>query len=353
AEVKLSPEVSGEIIELPIKEGEQVTKGQLLVRINPDIYQAAVSRGAAAVSSSQANLAQAQAQFVEAERNFNRNKTLFEKGVISAADFDGIQRAYDVARLGVESARFNLRSAEATAKEARDNLFRTTLYAPADGTVSRLNVEVGERVVGTAQMAGTELLRIANLDQMEVVVDVNENDIVRVGLGDTAVIEVDAYLGEKFKGTVTEIANSAKSEGTTADQITNFQVRIRILKTSYEHLIDLRKGPSPFRPGMTASVDIQTAYRENVLAVPIQAVTLRSVADSALSSATDKKKEVVFVLDAATATQKVVKTGVQDMDFIEVLEGLKKDEEVVSGPYILISRTLKDGSEVIVNNKKP
>lgn len=353
-EVKLSPEVSGEIIELNIKEGDYVEKGRLLLRINPDIYQANVSRTEAAVNTARAGLAQAQAQFVEAQKSFTRNKGLFEKGVISTAEFEIIQRTYDVAKLGVESASFQLKSAEASAKETRDNLRRTTLYAPNSGTVSKLAVELGERVVGTAQMAGTELLRIANLEKMQVVVDVNENDIVRVSLNDTAIIEVDAYPGKTFKGVVTEIANSAKSELGGTDQVTNFQVRIAILKSSYEDLIDLKKGPSPFRPGMTAAVDIRTAYRTNVVTVPIQAVTLRkpkSEENDTTTVSNDDKLEVVFLEQDGKAVMQTVKTGIQDLNHIEIVSGIADGAEVISGPYGTVSRTLKDGQKTKVIKK--
>lgn len=351
-ELKLSPEVSGEIIELNIKEGDQVVKGQLLLRINPDIYQANVSRAEAAVSTSRAGLAQAKSQFAEAEKSFNRNKSLFEKAVISAAEFDIIQRTYEVAKLGVESSSFQLKSAEASAKETRDNLRRTTLYAPTEGTISKLAVDLGERVVGTAQMAGTELLRIANLEKMQVVVDVNENDIVRVTLGDTAIIEVDAYPGKEFKGVVSEIANSAKSEVGNVDQVTNFQVRISILKSSYTDLIDLKKGPSPFRPGMTAAVDIRTAYRNNVVTVPIQAVTLRkpnTEKGDTTNTPKEDKTEVVFVNKDGKAIMTPVKTGIQDLNHIEIVSGLETDLEVISGPYGTVSRSLKDEQKIKVS----
>jgi HlyD family secretion protein len=351
AEVKLSPEVSGEIIELTVREGERVSKGALLIRINPDIYQAAVSRAEAAVSSARAVEAQAKAQLVEASNNFNRNKSLFESKVISEQEFDAFQRAYDVARLGVESATFQLRSAEATAREAKDNLRRTTLYAPVDGTISKLSVEVGERVVGTAQMAGTDLLRIANLDRMEVRVDVNENDIVRVSIGDTAIVEADAYPGRSFRGLVTEIANSAKSDQGSVDQVTNFQVRVHILRESYADLIDIAKGPSPFRPGMSAAVEIRTAYRNDVVTVPVQAVTLRDNPDRNAPSQ-DQKMEVVFVHEAGRAVMKSVKTGIQDINHIEISSGIASGEEVITGPYTTVSRTLKADATVKATPRK-
>jgi HlyD family secretion protein len=225
-EVKISSEVSGEVIALPIKEGQQVKKGDLLVKINPDIYVSGVNRTAASVSTTRAGLSQAEAQVKEAKANYDRNKTLFDKGVISKSEWDRIVSAYEVAVAGKQSAYYNVQSASATLTEARDNLGRTTIYAPADGTISLLSIELGERVLGTQQMAGTEILRIANLNNMEVEVDVNENDIVKVSIGDEANIEVDAYLKRKFKGVVTSISNSASS-ALTADQVTNFKVKIR------------------------------------------------------------------------------------------------------------------------------
>lgn len=352
-EVKISAEVSGEIIELPYKEGASVMKGDLLVKINPDLFLAAVNRSNAAVNTSKAALASAKAQFIEAERSFNRNKSLHKDGVISDADFDAIKRAYQVAELGVESAKYQLQSAEATLQEARDNLARTTIYAPMDGTISMLNSEVGERVVGTAQMSGTEILRVANLDLMEVLVEVNENDIIQVELGDTAIIEVDAYLNEEFKGAVTEIANSANLNGTSIDQVTNFEVKVRILKSSYEQLMK-DASISPFRPGMTASLDILTDRQSNVIAVPIQAVTTR--ADTSDLPAYKRKKasevddddifEIVFVHQEGKAQLRVVKTGIQDDENIVVLSGLDEGEEIITGPWSAVSKDLRPGSKV-------
>ncbi len=355
-EVKISPEVSGEIIELNIEEGQSVTQGDVLVRINPDLYRAAVRRSEAAVNSARAGKAQAQAQFIEAEKIYKRNESLFNQKVISQAEWDAAQRAYEVARLSVESAEFQLESALATKKEAEDNLKRTTIIAPVSGTVSALNVELGERVVGTAQMAGTELMRIANLNDMEVLVEVNENDIVKVSMNDTAVIEVDAYLGEKFKGIVTEIANSANLQGSTADQVTNFEVKVRILRSSYEDLSD-----QPFRPGMTASVDIQTNRREGIITVPIEAVTVRD--DTVAMTATERFKakrereegddepfEVIFAPDGNKAKLMVVETGIQDEQYIEILSGLKDGDAIITGPYEAVSKKLNPG-DIIIEQK--
>ncbi|MDX5448002.1 MAG: efflux RND transporter periplasmic adaptor subunit [Bacteroidota bacterium] len=359
-EVKISPEVSGEIIELPIVEGQSVEKGDLLVRINPDIYVSGVNRAQASVNSAKAGLSQSKAQLIEAENNFNRNQKLFEEKVISQADFDAINRAYQVAKLQVEASEYQLQSAQATYREAQDNLKRTTIYAPTSGTISSLSVELGERVVGTAQMAGTELLRIANLQEMEVVVEVNENDIVQVEVGDTAVIEVDAFLEDEFKGVVTEIANSANTIGTSADQVTNFEVKIRILKSSYQHLMPEGDLKSPFRPGMTATVEIQTRTVSNALSVPIQAVTTRQdtsreaksykMRGTSSSVESDETFEVVFVLKEGKAELQVVKTGIQDEQVIQITKGLEEGQTIISGPYSIVSRDLKNGSEVEVKS---
>lgn len=361
-EVKISSEVSGEIILLPVKEGDFVEEGQLLVKINPDLYESAITRATAAVNSSKSALAQAQAQFVEAQKSYDRNKKLYADKVISASDYETSQRTYTVAELSVDASRYQLKSAEANLDEAQKNLKRTTILAPSSGTISVLNVELGERVVGTAQMTGTEMLRVSNLEVMEVLVEVNENDIVRVKVNDTADIEVDAYLDEKFVGVVTEIANSANTVGTSADQVTNFEVKIRILKSSYEHLV--KNGQNPFRPGMTATVDIKTNKVKNVPAVPIQAVSTRT--DTSASAKSYKMKddddeddevttgeyEVVFALNGSKTKIKVVKTGVQDDEYIEIKSGLSVGDKIISGPYDVVSKKLKNGSSVTVKSKK-
>ena len=272
-EVKISPDVSGEIVELNVKEGDRVKKGQLLVRILPDIYQSYVDRSVAAMNGAKANsensksrLLQARSQYEKAQLTFDRNKKLYEEKLISASEWEGIKSGTEVAKAEVDAALqslsgadFNVRSAEASVKEAQDNLRKTSIFAPVDGTISKLNVEKGERVVGTSQMAGTEMMTLANLNEMEVNVDVNENDIVRVNVGDTASVEVDAYLGKKFKGVVTEVANSANISGLSVDQVTNFTVKVRILRESYEQIIDSNHpGRAVFNPGMSATVDIMT-----------------------------------------------------------------------------------------------
>ena len=356
-EVKISAEVSGEIIELPFQEGASVKKGDLLVKINPDLFLAALNRTKASVNTAKAGLATAKAQFIEAERNFNRNKKLYDQKVISDAEFDAAKRMFQVAELGVESSQYQLQSAEATLQEAKDNLARTTIYAPMDGTISMLNSEVGERVVGTAQMTGTEILRVANLDLMEVLVEVNENDIIRVQQNDTALVEVDAYLGKEFKGIVTEIANSAKLQGTTIDQVTNFEVKVRILKESYDDLLKANE-PNPFRPGMTASLEILTNNKPNILAVPIQAVTTRADTSDkpvyerkAAKPGEDEIFEIVFLMKDGKAELKVVETGIQDDEFIEIKTGLEEGAQVITGPYSAVSKLLKPGAQVFVENE--
>ncbi|WP_374399858.1 efflux RND transporter periplasmic adaptor subunit [Flavobacterium sp.] len=368
-EVKISSEVSGEIIALPIKEGQQVKKGDLLVRINPDLYESGVNRSVASMSTTKAGLSQADAQVKEAKANYDRNQKLFEKGIISKAEWDRIVSAYEVAVANKQSAYYQVKSASATVTEANDNLRRTTIYAPADGTISLLNVELGERVLGTQQMAGTEILRIANLNNMEVEVDVNENDIVKVNIGDSAKIEVDAYLKREFKGIVTSISNSA-STALTADQVTNFKVKVRILKESYQDLLEGKpENFSPFRPGMTATVDIITKRKENIVAVPISAVVIKDDTTSVkkdivaelekkeqeqkgTAPKSDKKYECVFVKVGDKAKLRVVKTGIQDDTNIEIISGLKPGEEIIIGPYTTVSKDLVSNDKVRVETEK-
>lgn len=360
-EVKISSEVSGEIIQITIQEGDSVKKGDLLIAINPDIYQSMVDRAEAALNQARANLAtsrareaQAKAQAENAEISFNRNKRLFEQKVISDSEFESAQVAFSTARAeqeaaaqSVEAARFNIKSAEAALREARDNLNRTTIRAPMNGIVSMLGVEVGERVVGTAQMLGTEILRIADFDVMEVRVEVSEADILRVGIGDSAKIEVDAYLGETFKGVVTRVAHSANVQAgqLVADQATNFKVYIRLDPQSYAHVIQNLKSLYPFRPGMSATVDVLTAFRSDVIAVPIQSVTLRGENEN------DADTEVVFIYQDGVVVQRAVKTGIQDDRFIEIKSGVEDGEKVVSGPFRAVSRELSDGVEVSTRSR--
>jgi len=357
-EVKIASMVSGEIIDLPIKEGQVVKKGDLLVKINPDLYTSGLNRSVANLSSTKSGLTQADASYNEAKANYDRNKTLFQKGIISKSDWDKTVASFEVAKATKQSAYFNVQSASATVNEARDNLGRTTIYAPADGTISVLNVELGERVLGTQQMAGTEILRVANLNNMEVEVDVNENDIVKIKVGDEAKVEVDAYLKKQFKGVVTSISNSA-STALTADQVTNFKVKVRILKESYQDLLEGKPDTySPFRPGMTATVDIMTKKRTNVLAVPISSVVVKSDTTAVKGfkvedkdeekkvPKSDKKLECVFVKVGDKAKIRIIKTGIQDDTNIEVIAGLKKGDIVITGPYTTVSKELNSGDKV-------
>ena len=358
-EVKISSEVSGEIIALPIKEGQVVKKGDLLVKINPDLYTSGYNRTVSNLSGTKAGLSQADATFKEAKASYDRSKTLFDKGIISRSDWDKAIAAFEGAKANKESAYFNVQSANATVKEAKDNLGRTTIYAPADGTISSLDVELGERVLGTQQMTGTELLRVANLNNMEVEVDVNENDIVKINIGDSTKIQVDAYLKKEFKGIVTSISNSA-SAATTADQVTNFKVKVRILKESYQDLLEGKPATySPFRPGMTATVDIITERKEKVIGVPISAVVIKSDTtatksyeiedegeDKKVTPKNDKKFECVFVKVGNKAKIRIVKTGIQDDTNIELTSGLKKGDVVIVGPYTTVTKDLNSGDKV-------
>ena len=311
----------------------------------------------AGLNNMRSNLAQQKAQLKDAGLKHNRNTNLYEKKAISSAEYETSQNTYDLAQLAVEATQYNVKSSKASLKEAQNNLNRTSIYAPISGTISRLNVEQGERVVGTAQMTGTELLRIADLNYMEVVVDVSENDILRVKPGDSTDVNVDAYMKDKFEGIVTEIANSANLIGTSADQVTNFEVKIRILKSSYEHLTNTYK--HPLRPGMTASVDIRTEIKENIKLVSIQSVTTRKDSSSvALSSKEKYSKEVrekeafecVFVHNNGNVLLKTVETGIQDDQNIEIISGLNEGDEVVKAPYSAVSKKLRNEMNVKVED---
>ncbi|GAA4297965.1 efflux RND transporter periplasmic adaptor subunit [Nibribacter koreensis] len=382
-EVKISPDVSGEITELYVKEGDSVKAGQLLLRIRPDNYQSMVEMQSASVNTQRANLAQARARLNQAlanskniQQTYERNSTLFKQKVISQSEFDASRAQYEANRAEVDAARQNVRAAESTVQssiasleESRKNLNKTTIYSPVNGTVSKLNIEKGERVVGTSQMAGTEIMRIANLNNMEIRVNVNENDIVRVRVGDSAIVEVDSYTSSnrKFKGIVTAIANTAK-DAVSLEAVTEFEVRIRMLNDSYKDLVQ-KNGRTPFRPGMTASVDIITDQQDNVLSVPLAAVTTRSKEDKDAKKAADKKAEettgatkparaeerpdeVVFVHDKGTVKMVKVTTGISDFDNIQILSGLKQGQEVVSGPFRAVSKQLKNGDKVTVKDEK-
>ena len=389
-EVKLSPDVSGEIVSLNVAEGDSVVAGQELLKIRPDNYVSLLARAEAQMNATKANmeqskavLAQSEARLSKAKIDYDRNAKLHKDKVISDADFDQFVSAYTVAKQDLEAAKanvnaanYNVKSSQATLKEAKTNLTKTTIYAPQSGIISKLNVELGERVVGTSQMAGTEMLRIANLNKMEVRVNVNENDITRVSIGDTVLIDVDAFSSSerKFKGVVYEIASSANSSGASAvsnDAVTEFEVKIRVLRSSYADLIK-GKLSYPLKPGMTASVEILTNRKENIATVPLSAVTTREVgaevkegekkeedgtnatnSNDALEAKKRKEntKEVVFVMEKGKAKMIQVKTGISDFENIEIVTGLKDGQEIIAGPYATVAKKLKEGD--LVKKKDP
>ena len=376
-EVKITTEVSGQIISLPVREGDLVKKGELLVQINPDLYESAVNRANAALNQSKSNLssakarkAQAQAQFNAAERSFNRSERLFEQEAISQADFDQALSSFEVSKAevsaaseSIKSAEFQILSANASKTEASDNLSRTTLIAPQDGIVTALTKEEGESVLGTSMMQGETIMKVSNLSNMEVNVEVNESDIVKVSVGDTAKVEVDAYLDQEFTGIVTEISNTALNALSggmmSMDQVTNFSVKVRILPSSYTDLVEGKPANySPFRPGMSATVEIQTS-RRNGITIPVRAVTTRTDTTSgkrrfgSKRNATDKEttelKEpilCVFVNNNGKSEIREVKTDIQDSKYILITSGLKPEDEVITGPYDQVSRKLRPGTEI-------
>ncbi|NRB63179.1 MAG: efflux RND transporter periplasmic adaptor subunit [Saprospiraceae bacterium] len=379
-EVKISSDVSGEVVKLYIEEGDSVSAGQLLANVDPEAIESQVERGRASVNTAKAQLAnsrstvknliaqqeQIMAQLANAKDIFERNKKLFDQGVISEADFQQSETNYlgleanlrsskasvEASQENVRASEFGVKSAEATLDELRTSLRRTSIYAPMNGIISMLSIEEGERVVGTIQMTGTEMMRIANLDAMEVRVDVSENDIPRVSIGDEVDIEVDAYIDRVFKGQITQIANSASNSATaslTSDQVTNFEVRINISPDSYQDLITPEK-PFPFRPGMSASVEINTDVREKVATIPIQSVTTRekSVVFEGQKDLEDPDElvEIVFQMVNDTIAMMPVETGIQDDSYIEVTKGIEVGQIIVTGPYSLISRILKSGDVV-------
>lgn len=380
-EVKLAPEVSGEIIDLNVEDGDSVKAGQVLVKIRPDVWMSQLERSEALLSQQKANLessraalSRAEATYMRAEQDYKRQEKLWNEKVISESDWQLAQQNYKVAQndlksstQALEAAKFVVNSTDASVRESRANVNKTSVVAPMKGIVSKLLVKRGERVVGAATMTGTEMMRIADLNKMEVRVNVNENDIVRVHLGDSVVIDVDAYSGsgKQFKGLVTNIANTAKDK-TSSDAITEFEVRILILRSSYEDLI-VKGNKFPFRPGMTASVDIITTKKENVLSVPLAAVTTRNpdekggraeprnnddskreVVDTSKPKAEKKAdKVVVFVNEKGIAKMKEVKTGISDYDNIEIISGIAEGEEVVTGPFLVVSKRLKDGEKIV------
>ncbi|PZX57074.1 HlyD family secretion protein [Algoriphagus ratkowskyi] len=359
-EVNLSPDVAGEIISLNVKEGDSVSMGMLLVKIRPDNFISALDRTRANFNQQQANLAQSraalqrsEAQFTQADQNFNRQKSLYEQKAISDSDFEQAQATFissqkdlEAAKQSVLASEFVVKSSQASVDEASENLRLTNVYSPVSGIVSNLLVEQGERVVGTAQMAGTEMLTIADLSKMEVRVDVNENDIVRLSLGDTTIIDVDSYnyTGKTFKGVVTSIANTANTKA-SSDAVTEFKVKIRILNDSYKELVSEGK-KYPFRPGMTASVEILTNSKNNALSVPLAAVTTRESKQDTLLGGTTRAKELVFINEGGVAKLREIKTGISDFQNIEVLEGLAEGDQIISGPYFIVSKDLKEGDKV-------
>jgi len=374
-EVKIAPEVSGEIIDIPVKEGQSVRKGALLLKIKPDSYQAQVESQLAVLNSARSASVRNRAELSKADQDYKRAQHLFEAKLLPEADRNTAQTNYEIAKAALESSLFEIERAEGSLKQIQDALSKTIIFAPADGAISSLTSRVGERVVGTVQFAGTEVMRIANLDNMEARVNVNENDIVNVHVGDTANISVDAYPDRKVHGVVREIGTTAITQNAgTQEQVTNFEVKISIP----DHSVKLR-------PGMSATADIETATVVNAVVVPIQSVTVRSI-DSMLSpeerdkrEAAEKAKEggdnraeavnetlekqkareqreklerVVFIKDGDKVKLRKVETGIADSTYIVVKQGLQPGEEVVSGSYTAISRQLKDGMKVALEKKK-
>jgi len=361
-EVKISPDVSGEIIDMYVQEGDTVEQGQLLVRINPDIYETQLEQAKAGLNTAKANSANVQAQLnrtranAELQRkNFEMQKKLYDEKVISQQEYNTAEAQYlmSVAELKAAekqslASEFNTQSVEAGLSQAGKTYRRTTVIAPTSGVITGLVSKKGERVVGTAQMAGTEMMRISDLNRMEVRVDVNENDIVRIDVGDTANIEVDAYLGKIFKGIVTQVANSAKATlSTGTDQVTKYEVKILILPSSYAEVMAENNGKMPFRPGMSSTVHILTKTVKQVLAVPVASITLKDK-----DSAVDEKEEVVFVVNNNVVIKRAITTGIQDTRYIQILSGLKPGDVVVSAPYEAINLKLMDGQKVQVVDKE-
>lgn len=362
SQVAIAAEISGEIVELAVKEGDKVKEGALLMRINPDLYESQVEQAQAALANTKAQLSTARGRVLQAKMQldnakiaFDRSSQLLKDKVIAQSEYEQSQLAYqtaqaeyEIAKEGVTAMEYTVKSSEAMLKEMRNNFKRTAIYAPASGTVVGLNKKKGEKVLGTIQMTGDQLMTIADLTNMEIQVDVSENDVLRIDVGDTAEVEVDAYLNRKFKGVVFQIANSAGSSGSVlsavTDQATNFKVKIYILPESYQDLMTASGDKYPFYPGMSATVEIKTEVARDVLTVPIQAVAAR---EDSTSSAKDKPvKEIVFLLEGDKAKEVQVKTGLQDDAYIEIKEGLSQGAKVISGPYNTITNVLKEGDVV-------
>jgi len=395
-ELKISPDISGEIVQLTVQEGDSVTKGQLLAMVYADVYAsqrdqaaAGVNQQLAQVENATATLAAVKARMEQADRQYQRQKQLYQDKVISKLEFEQAENAYQTSKADynaalqiIKSGKAAVESARASLNRANKDLGRTSILAPMSGVVSMLNVKKGERVVGNSMMAGTEIMRIADMRIIEVRVDVGENDIPKVTIGDTAVVEVDAYTKRKFKGIVTQISSTNRGVGgttvTTSSDVTNYEVRIRLMPASYADLIDpTQKKNFPFRPGMSANADIQTNTHSKVLAVPINAVTTRDRSDTAAVGKEVKKKavkdekmdqpadsesplknvddldEVVFVMQEDKTVRRIkVKTSIQDLNYIEITDGLKEGDEVVVGPYATVSKLLRTGMKVKVVPKE-
>ncbi|MEM9339779.1 MAG: efflux RND transporter periplasmic adaptor subunit [Bacteroidota bacterium] len=376
-EVRISPEVSGEVIELKVQEGDSVAKGDLMIKLRPDNFISARDRAQATLNQQLANLAQmksnearAMASFTQSTQDFKRQEKLYKEKVISEADFQladvnfkVAEQDYESAKQSVKAAQYVVESAKASVKEAKENLALTQIKAPMSGIVSKLPVEIGETVLGTSQFQGTEVLRIADLSRMEVKVDVNENDIIRISKGDTTLIDVDSYsyLDKTFKGVVTHIANTANDK-VSADAVTEFEVYIQILTGSYKDLIEEKREKYPFKPGMTASVDIITETKKDIISVPLSSVTTRPKEDESSEKKDEEEGqkevkdedllEVLFVHLEGKAIQTEVVTGISDFERIEILEGVTLDQEVISGPFLAVSKRLKNEGAVTIKEDK-
>jgi HlyD family secretion protein len=367
-EVEITSNVSGTLIELKVAEGDFVKSGDLLARIDPDAMASMVERVEATTNTARAQLQsvkaqkeQLQAQFKNTKIVYERNKDLLAQGVISKAEFDISLASYETALANLKAAdenilaaQFSVKSAEATVKEQRKNLSQTTIYAPMDGVVSKLYKKRGEQVVGTAQMAGTPILKIANLNSVEVRIDVNERDILSVSLGDTAAISLDAYPNRTFDGIVTQIANTASNATgltLTSDQVTNFEVRVLMLPASYADLEQDNKGKSPFRSGMSATAEIRTNTLYNILSIPVGAVTVRQDSSETKTAkkskvANEKLQEYVFVVQADTVVMLPVSIGAQDDTYVEIKSGIDTTQNIVIEPYDAVSKLLKTGMKI-------
>lgn len=324
-EVNITPDVSGEIVEIFFQEGDFVHKGDLLLKIKPDIYLSLLDQATAALNGSKAQFSQQEASLRQAKLHFERCKLLLEKGAIALSEYEEAESSFKIAERILESARYQVQSATASVREARENLAKTSIYSPMDGIISRMMVEKGERVVGTSQMAGTEILRVADFSRMEISVEINENDIIKVERGDTASVEIDAFKGQKFSGIVTQVANSAKSTGYLSEQITSFEVNIL-----------LSDDTSRLRPGMSATIAITTEKKDNIITIPLKCINSNGC---------------IFVVrdDGSTVEERRVVTGIQDIDNIEIIDGLSMEEMVVSGPYDAINRSLTDNGKVFID----